>query len=134
MLHFAPLSGPPTLPGHARCAVTTDLRGEWREESQRRGERRAKRGEERGEKGEKVRTEERGEAARLQIDSVSFNRESTGRGLVFACLLVVLCVCFVCCLCLFPRLLCLLCFVLCFFRGGPAPPSRRLIKHHVLPT
>ena len=72
MLHFAPLSGPPTFPGHARCAVTTDLRGEWREERVR-GERRAERGErkeERGERREKVRTEERGEAARLQIDAM----------------------------------------------------------------
>ena len=74
MLHVAPLSGPPTFPGHARCAVTTDLgeSGE-RRESEERGDRRAERGErkeERGEKREKERTEERGEAARLQIDAM----------------------------------------------------------------
>ena len=52
MLYFAPLSGPPTCPGHARCAVTTDLRGEWREERVR-GERREESGERREERGER---------------------------------------------------------------------------------
>ena len=52
MLHFAPLSGSPTFPGHARCAATTDLRGEWREERVR-GERREESGERREERGER---------------------------------------------------------------------------------
>ena len=50
MLLVAPLSGPPTFPGHAWCAVTTDLRGEWKEERVR-GERREKSGEGREERG-----------------------------------------------------------------------------------
>ena len=54
LVYVAPLSGLPTFPGHARCTVTTDLRGEWREERVR-GERREERvrGERREEGGER---------------------------------------------------------------------------------
>ena len=115
MLHFAPLSGPPTFPGHARCAVTTDLRGEWREE---RGERREERGGRRKEREGK----DGGEAARLQIDLVNFNRESTGRGSVFVLLFCVSCMLFVF-VCVFSEVFVFFVFCVVFFcfRGGPDP-------------